>query len=205
MRPVRRALAAALTATLVVLGSLAPVAAATVSKVTESPANAALPSSAKIVIIVGPTHGLTSSNRSDGDEAYAEAIKWTPNVTKIYSPNATWSVVKPAVQGANIVVYLGHGNGWPSPYTYDPNYTTKDGFGLNIPTNKSDSAVQYYGEPYVGNDVNLAPGAVVILNHACYSSGSSEPGHAEPSLSVAKQRVDKIGRASCRERVYVLV
>ena len=26
---------------------------------------------------------------------------------------------------------MGHGNGWPSPYTYDPNYTTKDGFGLN--------------------------------------------------------------------------
>ena len=34
-------------------------------------------------------------------------------------------------KGASIVIYFGHGNGWPSPYTYDPKYTTKDGFGLN--------------------------------------------------------------------------
>ena len=30
---------------------------------------------------------------------------------EIYSPNATWSKVKAAAQGANVLIYLGHGNG----------------------------------------------------------------------------------------------
>ncbi|MCI0347636.1 MAG: C25 family cysteine peptidase, partial [Chloroflexi bacterium] len=194
MRSVLRALAASLTATLVLLSTLAPVSAANITPVADSPGDTAAPSGAKVVIIVGPTHGLTNSNREDADEAYAEALKWTSNVYRYYSPTATWATVKAALAGANIVIYLGHGNGWPSPYTYDPNYTTKDGFGLNNPSNKSDNVVQYYGEPYI-DDLALAPGAVVILNHACYTSGASEPGHPEPSLSVAKQRVDNFGAA----------
>ena len=83
----------------------------------------------KVVIIVGATHGATAGYRADADVAYAEARKYTSNVVKVYSPNATWAKVKAAVVGASIVIYMGHGNGWPSPYTYDPQYTTKDGFG----------------------------------------------------------------------------
>ena len=109
--------------------------------------------------------------------AYAEAIKYTPNVVKVYSPNATWAKVKAAVVGASIVIYLGHGNGWPSPYTYDPKYTTKDGFGLNATAGAGDYNNKYYGEPYVAT-LDLAPNAVVILNHLCYASGNSEPGNA---------------------------
>ncbi|HZM73849.1 MAG TPA: cell wall-binding repeat-containing protein, partial [Candidatus Polarisedimenticolia bacterium] len=194
MRPALRALAALLTATLIALGTLAgPVAAATTSLVSEAQAPAAAPSTAKIVIIVGPTGNLTNSFRIDADAAYAEALKWTPNVTRIYSPAALWTTVKPAVAGANIVVYLGHGNGWPSPYSYDPNFTTKDGFGLNDPSRKNDTNVVYYGEPSI-DDLALAPGAVVILNHSCYASGTSEGG-VDPTLSVAKQRVDNFGSA----------
>ena len=36
----------------------------------------------------------------------------------------------------------------------------------------------------------LAPNAIILLNHLCYASGNSEPGHAAPTMSVAKQRVD---------------
>jgi hypothetical protein len=206
VRTALRATAALLTATLVALGSLAaPVAAATLAPSAETSSDAAAkPSSAKIVIIVGPTHGLTNSNRQDADEAYAEALRWTDNVYRYYSPNALWSTIKPQLTGANIVVYLGHGNGWPSPYTYDPKYTTKDGFGLNDPSNRSDNVVKYYGEPYI-DDLALAPGAVVILNHACYSSGSSEPGQPEPSLSVAKQRVDNFGAAFIRAKASAVI
>ena len=37
-------------------------------------------------------------------------------VIELYSPYATWSKVKAAAQGANLLIYLGHGNGYPSPY-----------------------------------------------------------------------------------------
>ena len=153
------------------------------------PSVAAVSGGAKVVIIVGATHGATAAYRTYADQAYAEAIKYTPNVVKVYSPNATWARVKAAVAGANIVIYMGHGNGWPSPYTYDARYTTKDGFGLNATEGAGDYNNVYYGEPYVST-LDLAPGAVVILNHLCYAAGNSEPGAAEPTVSVARQRVD---------------
>lgn len=143
----------------------------------------------KVVIIVGATHETTPKYREDADRAYAEAIKYTSNVVKVYSPNATWARVKAAVVGASIVIYMGHGNGWPSPYTFDAAYTTKDGFGLNATEGAGDYNNRYYGEPYVST-LDLAPGAVILLHHLCYAAGNSEPGQAEPSVSVARQRVD---------------
>ena len=173
----RRLAAAAFLAVLTVIGSIGSVAAAVPI------------STAKVVIIVGATEGSTSSYRSNADAAYAEAIKYTTRVTKVYSPNATWSKVKAAVAGANIVLYYGHGNGWPSPYTYDPSYTTKDGFGLNDPTNLSDNVHKYYGEPYMAQ-LGLAANAIVLLGNLCYASGNSEPGGTAPTVSVARQRID---------------
>jgi hypothetical protein len=155
---------------------------------------AAQTSTARVVIIVGATHGETSKYRSNANELFAEAIKYTPNVVKVYSPNATWSAVKAATNGANVVIYFGHGNGWPSPYTYDPSYATKDGFGLNATAGHGDSNNKYYGEPYI-RTLNLAPNAVVMLFHLCYASGNSEPGNAAPTYATAKARVDNYGSA----------
>jgi hypothetical protein len=148
-------------------------------------------SDAKVVIIVGAD---TPQYLDDADQLYAEAIQHTANVIKVYSPNATWAAVKEATTGANVVIYLGHGNGWPSPYTYDPNYTTKDGFGLNATAAGTHYNLKYYGEPYI-RELALAPGAIVFFHHLCYASGNSEPGAAGPTLSVAKQRVDNYGSA----------
>ncbi len=170
------------------LGAITPATATGVSAATGT----------KVAIIVGATGGTTPSYRSNADQIYAEAIKYTSNVVKVYSPNATWSKVKAAVNGASIIVYLGHGNGWPSPYTYDPKYTTKDGFGLNYDLNGdgklTDSEYKYYGEPSI-RTLTPAPNAVVLLFHLCYASGNSESGGSAPSLSVAKQRVDNYASA----------
>lgn len=159
-----------------------------------APVTQAATTNPKVAIIVGATEGTTSTYRSDANQVYAEAIKYTSNVVRVYSPNATWSKVKAAINGASIIVYLGHGNGWPSPYTYDPNYTTKDGFGLNDPNNLSDNVHKYYGEPSIAT-LTPAPNAVVLLFHLCYASGNSEPQNAAPTLSVAKQRVDNYASA----------
>ena len=155
---------------------------------------AAATSGPKVAIIVGATHDATATYRSYADDIYAEAISYTSNVVKVYSPNATWSAVKAAVNGASIVVYLGHGNGWPSPYTYDSKYTTKDGFGLNKAANGGDANLQYYGEPSIAT-LTPAHNAVVLLFHLCYASGNSESNNPEPTLSVAKQRVDNYASA----------
>lgn len=157
-----------------------------------TPPSAAAASDPKVVIIVGPTEGTTDHYRDVADDAYAEARKYSSDVVKVYSPNATWSKVKSATVGASIVVYLGHGNGWPSPYNYDPDYTTKDGFGLNTTAGNGDSNNKYYGEPSVST-LDLAPNAVIILNHLCYASGNSEPDDADPTQSVARKRVDNYG------------
>ena len=71
----------------------------------------------KVVVIVGPTGTVTSSYRSQGDSIAATAAADGATVVKVYSPNATWANVKAAVNGANVVIYLGHGNGYPNPYT----------------------------------------------------------------------------------------
>ena len=120
------------------------------------------------------------------------ARQYSSNVVTLYSPNATWSKVEPALKGASIVVYFGHGNGWPSPYKpFQEN--TKDGLGLNATAGAGNANVKYYGANYLEKYVKLAPNAVVILGHLCYSAGNSEGGQPAPTLAVAEERVDNMG------------
>ncbi len=125
-------------------------------------------------------------------------------MTKIYSPNATWPAVKHALQGASIVVYLGHGNGWPSPYRNSLYPPTQNGFGLNPVAGADDTNHQYFGESSVDN-VKLAPNAVVVLSHLCYASGNSEPGIAEGTQSMAIQRVDNYAAGFIRAGAQAVV
>ena len=144
----------------------------------------------RVAIVVGPVEGLTDLYRSIGAAAAREARRWTSDVVTVVSPNATWPAVKRALRGASIVLYLGHGNGWPSPYREALFPATQDGLGLNPVAGAGDDAHQYFGESLIAREIRLAPGAVVILNHLCYASGNSEPGLPEGSLDVARQRVD---------------
>ena len=146
---------------------------------------------AKVVIVVGPVGpGVTDRFRAQADEAARIARRYTSDVTVIASPNATWSRVKAALQDASVVVYMGHGNGWPSRYRNDLFPPTQNGFGLNPVAGGSDSKHQYFGEKYVGDQIKLAKNAVVLLHHLCYASGNTEPGLSEGTLAQAKQRVD---------------
>jgi flagellar hook assembly protein FlgD len=179
---------------LVVMGLVVPSAAAVTP-----------PLNPKVVIIVGPVAGSTSYYKSDADAAAAEARKYTTNVVKIYTPHATWAKAKAALQGASIVIYMGHGNGWPSPYGPFQPYT-KDGLGLNpYDTTTNNTTTKYWGEYYLARDVRLAPNAVVLLHHLCYSAGNSEPGVADGTLSVAKQRVDNMAAGWLRSGARAVI
>ncbi len=150
----------------------------------------AAPPPPRVAVIVGPAGDLTGLYRSIGADAAREARRWTSDVVTVMTPDATWPAVKRALRGASVVVYLGHGNGFPSPYRDSLYRPTQDGLGLNPVAGGGDTSHQYFGEAFLAREVRLAPGAVVLLHHLCYASGNSEPGLPEGSLDVARQRVD---------------
>jgi hypothetical protein len=145
----------------------------------------------KVVLIVGPSGAATDRYRSEARAAASVARRYTPDVTEIYSPNATWTRVRDALQGANLLIYLGHGNGWPSPYA-PFSETSKDGMGLNASAGNGNSNTKYFGEYYMAK-LDLAPNAVVLLNRLCYASGNNEWGAGNPTKDTAIKRVDNYG------------
>ena len=150
----------------------------------------------KVVIVVGPVGSSTSNYRDGARRLAAQARAYGASVTEIYSPNATWSRVSSAAKGARLLIYLGHGNGWPSPYA-PFSATSKDGMGLNRTAGNGNSNVKYYGEYYMAK-LALAPNAVVVLNRLCYASGNSEWGSANPRKATAIKRVDNYGAGFLR-------
>ncbi len=155
-----------------------------------SPAPTDAAAGPKVVIIVGPSGDATDHYRADAQLADAAARRYTPNVVRLVSPDATWPAVRQALQGASLVVYLGHGNGWPSRYRDALFSPTQNGFGLNVVQGGGDDVHQYFGEKYIARDIHLAPNAVVVLNHLCYASGNTEPGLPEGTRDDARRRVD---------------
>jgi hypothetical protein len=171
---------------------LALLAALVAGGLVVGPSPAAAAAGPKVVVVVGPVGSRTAEYISQGRALAAQARSYGANVVEIYSPNATWSRVRYAAQGAKVFIYLGHGNGWPSPYGPFQGYT-KDGMGLNRYAGQGHSNVQYFGENYIAQYIRFAPYAVVILNRLCYASGNSEWGSPNPTRSVAIQRVDNYG------------
>jgi hypothetical protein len=151
----------------------------------------------KVVIVVGPTGSSTSKYVLSARRYASQARSYGASVIELYSPNATWTRVMAAARGANVLIYLGHGNGSPSPY--GPfSALTRDGMGLNASAGHGNSNVKYWGEYYMRTYIRLAPNAVVILNHLCYASGNSEWGAANPTRAVAVKRVDNFGAGFLR-------
>ena len=148
-------------------------------------------SSHKVVIVVGPVGSSTANYKDNARKLATQARSYGANVVEIYSPNATWSRVSSAARGANLLIYLGHGNGWPSPYA-PFSTTSKDGMGLNASAGNGNSNTKYFGEAYMSK-LGLAAHAVVVLNRLCYASGNNEWGAGNPTKATAIKRVDNYG------------
>lgn len=150
----------------------------------------------KVVIVVGPVGSSTANYISSANLLASQAAGYGASVVKVYTPNATWPRVAAAARGAKVLIYLGHGNGWPSPY-YPFSTSRMDGFGLNAALNSGNANTRYYGESYMAQ-LGLAKDAVVILNRLCYASGDSEWGTANPTKATAMKRVDNYGAGFLR-------
>ena len=160
-----------------------------------TPAAAAGP---KVVVVIGPSDGATALYLRRGRAIARTAHALGASVTLIATPYATWSRVVRASRGANVFIYLGHGNGSPSPYG-PLNTFSMNGLGLNPRRGHGKThPVKYYGEAAMAAGLRLAPGAVVLLHHLCYASGNGEPGMAEPGWSVARRRVDNFAAGFLR-------
>jgi flagellar hook assembly protein FlgD len=145
----------------------------------------------KAVIVAGPVHSLT-----DKFKGYAKAIADAAEAQgmetiRIFHPYAPAKRVRNLAQGADLFVYVGHGNGWPSPFGPFQE-DTKNGLGLDPldPEKRGPNTVVYKGANWLRDNLELAPDAVVILSHLSYASGNASSGMAIPSRSVAIERVD---------------
>ena len=103
------------------------------------------------------------------------------DVRRVFFPNATWDNVLANIQGANLVVYMGHGYGWPSPYTAQLTESRQNGMGLNTFDGSDQDEYTYYGANLIKQYITLAPNAIVFLNHLCYAAGNGEAGMAIPT------------------------
>ena len=151
----------------------------------------------KVVIIVGPVGSLTGQYRSMADGVASAASAAGASVVKVYSPNATWANVLAAVNGANIIVYFGHGNGYPNPYGSTELIDRTNGWGLNTSTSNGDAdswsagTLVYCGEKALrgtltasdgaaqrthcgGGPIAPAPGFTMVYAQAHYAPGFGE-------------------------------
>ncbi|MDQ2673334.1 MAG: cell wall-binding repeat-containing protein, partial [Chloroflexota bacterium] len=172
----------------------------------------------KVAIIVGPVGSMTTGYRSRADDVAEAATAAGATVVKAYSPNATWAQVKEAVKDANVIVYFGHGNGYPNPYGSNELTDRSNGWGLNTKTTNGDAdswsagTLVYCGErallgtltssddaarrTYCGGTANdgisPAPNFTMVYAQAHYAPGFGER-YVESAplttLSEAQQRV----------------
>ena len=157
---------------------------------------------AKVAIVVGPVgEELTPIYLALGEAAAIAAEDRGAIVARAYSPDATAERVIEAVEGANIVVYLGHGVGTPNPYSATADPATTNGWGLNGPSargdhadSSSDGTLAYYGEAWITANARPAAGWVMIYSNACYAPGASEGFDVPADEETAAARVRAYAR-----------
>jgi PKD repeat protein len=167
----------------------------------------------KVVVIVGPVGGGSIQtnylNRGEQIADAAEALGAT--AVRVFSPNATYANARAAVNGANIIVFIGHGSGFPNPYTGTMIPAWTNGWGLNAiagvdaydstghghTIGGSHPSMLYCGEAALegkpkpssipaaqwcaGGGITPAPGFAMVFSNACYAPGAGETEETTPT------------------------
>ncbi|MBA2632891.1 MAG: hypothetical protein H0U86_07840, partial [Chloroflexi bacterium] len=178
----------------------AALAAVSLAAILALPAQSHASVPTKVAIIVGPVGALTPTYLALAERAAASAEQHGATVARAYSPNATPGNVLAAVADANIVIYFGHGFGYPSPYG-GLDTSRQNGWALQGPAARGthddglDGDVQYFGEDWIVANARPAPGFVMIYSNTCYAPGASEGGMPPASAADAALRVANYSRA----------
>ncbi len=126
------------------------------------PANVGL----KAVAIVGEVGDLTESFKGDMNQAVAALQSRGVTVEKFYygERTFTWNDVVQAAIGAHFLLYMGHGVYWSGSCT-QPTLVGGFYFGPG----------QFIHPNRIRSDLAncMAPGALVILSHVCFSAGQT--------------------------------
>ena len=157
---------------------------------------------ATVAVIVGPAgEEITPIYLELAELVALAAEEHGATVRRAYSPDATPEAVIDAVAGANIIVYFGHGTGFPNPYSDTLNPDTVNGWGLQGPNadgthadSLADGRFRYHGERWLQEHLRPAPGFVMIYSNACYAPGASEGGLPPPSQEEALAHVSNYSR-----------
>jgi hypothetical protein len=179
-----------------------------------APPKASAATGIKVAIIVGPVGSLTANYRARGNQVAAAARAAGATVTRAYSPRATWLRVKQAVRGASIIVYFGHGNGFPNPYSRSELADRSDGWGLNRTTTHGDrddwsKTLVYCGQKALlgtlgpsdgpaqrrycsGGPIRPARGFVMIYGQAHYAPGFGERYRRSDPRATLTQAVQRV-------------
>ena len=146
----------------------------------------------KAVLIVGPldppNHYSTNHNINWANRLANIMSQHGMKVVKIYWPESTWENVRPALSGASIVVYKGHGFGF-SELTDDPTemYGGLNGFCL---VNPADSWGARLGTQDMLVTTNrLAENAIGFFS-CCSCAGTSAVDVVPVSEALARRRIE---------------
>lgn len=156
----------------------------------------------RVAIIVGPVGAaLTPPYLDLAERAAGAAEAEGASVARAYSPNASPERVLEAVSGANIIIYFGHGTGFPNPYSATPDPAKVNGWGLQGPGSRgthhdslADGTLAYYGEAWIAANARPAPGFVMIYSNVCYAPGAGEGSHPPSTPDEARARAGGYAR-----------
>jgi hypothetical protein len=113
--------------------------------------------------VVGDVDGLEGPTTLDyvqnAREESAALRQMGMTVVEFYPPNNRWSDILAAAADARVLIYAGHGVGWGG----DPMLVG----GMRLRADESVSPDQ------IRSQLRMAPQAIVLLNHVCYSAGTS--------------------------------
>lgn len=133
------------------------------------------------VAIVGDVGAYTEDYKSDMDTAVQALQNHGVTVQKFYHGEGafTWADIVAAAEGAEFIIYMGHGvysGSMPTP-------TWVGGFWLR--------SGHYISPDQIRTDLDgwLAEDSAIIFSHACFTAGSASSDPTELPLSEAQRRV----------------